>query len=311
MRLLAEDLITSLKLRSMAPMSQNTFTTAYFLQILNEEMKSKLIPLIQGIRENYFLTYKRTTIEANRYRYPLPERAIGNALKDLCFVDNSGNRARRVARTDAHLLPASTISSSNVEHVLLFGDELFLVPTPNAAIGSLEQWFYSRPNDLVSTSSCAKITAVSSVGGTTTFTVDTDLTASLSVGSKVDFLSSKSPFLLWSEDATITAITATTIAVATSEVSNEISSVEPLVNDYICPAKSANIPMFPEELHPILAQMGAVRVLKSLGDANKTAMAKAELDELAAAAKMVLANRIESSVMPVYNPRGIHSAMGS
>jgi hypothetical protein len=155
--------------------------------------------------------------------------------------------------------------------------------------------YFRKPNQLIATASCAKITSISSVGGTTTFTVNTDLTADLSVGSNIDILSASSPYLLWSADIDITAITASTIAVATSDVSNAASTVEPQVGDYICPTGYSNIAQIPDELVPVLAQMGAVRMIAGLGDLNKWQAAKAELKEMREEAIKLIKTRAEGS----------------
>jgi len=311
-RLIAEDFITSVKLRAMVPISQQTFTEANVLQVASEELVTRMVPLIMSVREKFFLSYKRTAITASKSRYTIAERAIGNALQTVWILDTSNRRLRCVYQTDVNELTTSPgDTGSEVSQILLQGDEIVLLPTPASAFGYVEQWYYSRPNQLVLSSSCAKITAVASVGGTTTFTVNTDLTGSLSVGSKIDIVSGKSPYLLWAEDATITAITSTSIAVATTDVVDEVSAVEPVANDYICPAKQSNIPNIPEEFHPVLAQSVAYTLLKSLGMAQKAAQAKADYDELAANVLKLVGNRVESGVKPVFNPSGIHSAIGS
>ena len=143
------------------------------------------------------------------------------------------------------------------------------------------------------------MTNISSANGTTTFTVNTDLTGSLSVGSKIDFLSAQSPFLLWSEDVSITAISSNTIEVATANVDNEAGTVEVQISDYICPAGYANIPMLPYEFHPVLAQMVAVRMLAGLGDLQKWQAAKAELSEVRSESKALIKNRVETSVKTI------------
>jgi hypothetical protein len=294
MQLITEDLLESVKLRGFIPVSQSTFTNARLLQILNEKLSDEIVPAIMSIRENFFLTYERRALTASQSRYALPERAAGTSIKTVWYVDSSGNRMRVPSRTDARDLREGAIGTGEPEEFMMMGDEIQVFPTPASSSGYLEFWYYRRPSRLALTSSCAKITAVNTAAGVTTFTVDTDLTASLSVGSTVDFLAGKSPFLSWADDVAITAITTTTIAVSASAISSEASAVEPRVNDYICPAGYANFPQIPAEMHPILAQSAAVYAIQSLGDMEKLAAASQTLDRMLKNGFKLIANRVES-----------------
>jgi hypothetical protein len=103
----------------------------------------------------------------------------------------------------------------------------------------------------------------------------------------------------------ITAITSTTIEVLKASVVDVDGSVEPVANDYICPAGQSNIAMVPKEFHPVLAQMGAVRMLASLGDNAKWQSAKAELEQMRTEALKLVRQRADgtpelmSSVSPL------------
>jgi hypothetical protein len=291
---LVEDLIESAKDRSFAPISQSTFQDADVLRILNEELSLGMVSKIQKQREDFFIARQTTALIANKDHYLLPKRAVGNALKALFITDTSGNK-RLLTRREIDRIAEYSTSAGESSEFYFEGDQVVLMHPPASGGASLLFVFSRRPNKLVLTTSCAKITAVSSSLGVTTLTVDTDLTASLSVGSAVDFLRQDSPFTLWADTVSITAITASTIAVATTDVSDVDSSVEPSVGDYICPSGYSNIPMIPEEFHPVLAEMGACRMLRALGDLNKFQAASAVLKQMMDEALDLIKNRAESS----------------
>lgn len=295
MAFLVEDLLESVKQRSFIPISQSTFSDSGIIDLLNEELQLSLVSDILSAREDFFLTTKQTSIIANKDHYLIPSRCIGNNLKALFLLDSNSNRKalerRDVDRSDEY----SATGGGEPEKFYFEGDEVVVMPKPSVATGSLLFSYFRKPNQLIATSSCAKITAVVSAGGTSTFTVDTDLTASLSVGSQVDFLRGSNPHTLWSEAVAITAITSTTIAVATTDVSDVDSSVEPLVDDYICPTGYANIAMVPEEFVPVLAQMGACRALSAMGHLQKWQASKAILEQMRAEALKLIRQRVESS----------------
>ena len=301
---LTEDLINSVKIRTFAPISQNTLTDADLLTIANEELSLRLVSDILGVREDFFLTNETVAIVANEDHYAIPTRAIGSALKAVFYVDAGGNKTI-IPRIEVDRSQTTSDSSGEPQKYYLEGDEIVLLPTPSLSSGSLLFSYFQRPNELVETASCAKITGSSELSGTVTFTVDTDLTTTLLVGDTVDFLNGSPPFLLWAKDVAVTAVTATTIDVALADVDDVQGAVLPLTGDYICLSGTANIPMVPVEFHAVLAQMTACRVLLALGHAEKMQMAKAELEQMRREALKLVKNRVELSALKVTGRSGL------
>lgn len=301
MAFLVEDLVESVKQRSFIPISQGTFTDTRIIALLNEELRLSLVADIFGAREDFFLATKETPIIAEKDHYLIPSLCIGNNLKAV-FLLGSGGERRMLERRDVDRSDEYAGRTGTPEKFYLEGDEIVLMPKPSSAAESLLFSYFRKPNQLIATSSCAKITGVSSALGLTTFTVDTDLTASLSVGDRVDFLRGKNPHTLWSDEVAITAITTTTIEVATADIVDVDSSVEPAALDYICPTGYANLVMVPEEFVPVLAQMGACRALSALGDLNKWQSAKTILEQMRSEALKLIRQRVESS--PELHSRG-------
>lgn len=306
MSFLSEDLITSIKNRSFVPVSQDTFTEDDILLIASEEMKLGIVADIMKTRQDFFLTSKQTTVTAGIDRYGVPAGAIGNALKNLFLLDSAGGR-KKLSLLDIDNSPAFNGSSGEPQYYYFEGDEVILLPSPSTGY-SLEFMYFRSPSQLALTETCAKITVVSTVAGVTTLTVDTDLTADLSIGDEVDFLSAKSPFLLWADEVTIVAISSTQIQVASTDIDDAGGTVQPQVGDYICPTGTANIPMIPPEWHPVLAQSTAVRLLMGLGDNDKFQLATQRLDRERAAALTLIKNRVESSPERITQRNGILTA---
>lgn len=294
MSFLVEDLITSVKDRSFAPISQSTFQDADILRILNEEQSLRLVSKIKRQREDFFFSRKSVALVANKDHYLIPKRAVGNALEAIFVVDTQ-NQKRLLTRREISRIAEYSTSAGDSAEFYFEGDQIVLMHPPASSGGTLLFVFSRRPNKLIATDSCAQITGVSSLAGVTTFTVDTDLTASWSIGDMVDCLRRDSPFTLWADEIAVTGITSTTIAVATSDVADVDGSIEPGADDYICPSGYSNIPMFPEEFHPVLAEMGVCRMLRSMGDLNKWQASKAELKEMMDEALSLIKNRAESS----------------
>lgn len=306
MQYLTEDLLSSVKLRTLMPTSQATFQDADLITLANEEMQLKLVGDIMSERENFFLTSELRSVLAGVDTYTMSSRSIGNSLKAVWFIDSLGNK-KRLTQLGLETLPNFAVRG-DPQSFYIAGDEVITLPMPVVTGGSLRYDFYARPNKLVATSTCAKATSKSTALGLTTFTVDTDLSATLSVGSLVDFVSMTSPFLLWAYQVPVTAITSTTIQVSSALISDQAGNVQPINGDYICPTGTANIPQVPQEFHPVLAQMIANTVLLGLGDMQKYQLGEARLKEDRANALKLIKNRVESSPLKITTPNGLVSS---
>lgn len=304
---LVEDFIESVKERTFAPISQSTFNDTKIITTANEEMELNLASELVVIREDFLLVDQNASIVANKSHYGIPERSIGNALKTLFYRDAAGVlRDPGLKLIDSSRRAEFAATGPEPEAFYFEGDEVVIVPTPTVSSGTLVFSFPGKPNQLIATASCAKITAVASNTPAASFTVNTDLTGSLSVGSLVDIISAKSPFKSWTYQAAITQITSSLIEVAlTSVYGQDGSTIEPQVGDYICPSGFSNIPQIPTVYHPVLAQMVAVRVLSSLGDTEKLSSAEKALEKMLVKALKVIKNRVESSPKRVSNRRGL------
>ncbi len=297
MSFLTEDLISSIKLRSMMPVSQNTFTEAHIVSVINEKLYEVIVPEIMRAREDFFLTTEQKAITSSVPYVGLPARAIANAIKTIHLVDSALN-IKPFAKGRAE--DRDLYQGEGEPELFYFeGDEIRLLRTPNVSGWSVEYGFYQRPNQIVATDQCAKITGVSSLAGTTTFTVDTDMTDSeldnvLTAGSLIDIQSSTSPFLLWSKDVAITAITTTTIAVLTSDVANEYGTVEPQVGDYLALTQTANKLSLPIEFNPWVCQEASLFFLEALGHMDKLAKAQETAVRMKQNALSMILNRVET-----------------
>lgn len=295
MNYFVDDLINSIKLRSMAPISQKTFDDDKILSISNEELQTKLVSDLITIRENYFASLQDVSIESGVERYSIPKRAIGGTLKDIFFIDSAGNLSELEYVDYSRILDYQT--SGNVpQKYSIMGDEIIVMPTPNVSVGKLRFNFAKMPNAMTFKNQCAKINSIIIAGPTISFLVDTDLTSLMSVGTKIDFISSSPPFKTWFEDCSITQITSTQIDVNLSSVA-DISGVQTNIEigDYICLSGDSCYPQIPVSFHHILAQMVVVRIFESLGDLNKLNNAKATLDQMRKEATALIKNRVENS----------------
>lgn len=294
-----DDIIESIKLRSFAPISQDTYDTEKLLILMTEELRSYVVPQIISVREDFFLCTEDEDVAANRKYYPIVERSIGNSFKALVYVDASEGESP-IVRAKVEDIPYYD-GSGQPSRFVLMGDQIRVMPAPSTAIGKIRQYFFRAQSQLVETISCAKITEISKLSSTTEFTVDTDLTGSISVGDKVDFQNAQSPFLLWAYDVEVVAITANKITVNNSEVEDASGTIRAEKNDYITPRFKTNIPQVPVEYHSLLAQKVTCKILEGLGDRRKYEVAKMELKEMEKDLFGIIKSRVESQPQKITN----------
>jgi hypothetical protein len=301
LRFLTEDLVTSVKRRSLVPVSQTTFEDSDIIALANEELGITIVPDIQSVREDLFLAVKEIDVTNLQTDYRLPERAIGSALKTLLYGTDTTStwELPRIALSRTQ----DSITSGNPDSFYLKGDYITLSPTPNSG-GILQMWYYRRPSEMVPTTEVATITAIADLGATLSLTVNTDLTGVLSTTVTADIFSNVSPSVIKLMDLPIVSVSASTIVITLAD-SNDF-----VVGDQIALSKTINTPLVPVEFHAVLAQAVACRLLEALGDLNKLQSGMAKLGEMRSQVLKLITNRVETAVEYFNSPYGISNTTG-
>lgn len=302
-----DDLLESIKLRSMAPTSQTTFNDTRLLTLMTQELRSYVVPKIIGVREDFFLDYKDTAVTADRQLYPLVERAIGNSLKALTYIDTNGNE-NPVYRTEINAIRQFTTAGSPT-HFLLMGDNIRALPVPSTDGGYLRQYFFRATSELVKTNAVGLISTVAKGATQTVFTIGTDLTSSVSAGDMVDFQSALSPFQLKNHDVEVQSITSTTVTVNNTDIEDAAGEVRIVAGDYLCQRLQTNIPQVPIDYHTLLVQRVVVKIYESLNDSKKYMLAAQDLKEMERDLFGLIKSRVEAQPKKVKN-RGILDSIG-
>lgn len=303
-----DQIIESTKIRILSPDGQTTFQDADFVRFINEEFQLKLVPDMITVREDFFLKILYQPVLSGQSLYTVPERAIGNTLKDMMYIDN-GNNIFQCQRINVKVIPRTGLSSVYPFQFIVQADQIALFPVPNASVGNLQMWYYERPNELVLTSECGQITAIAvdtPTAGQITYTVNADISSYTSV----DFLSGQSPFQLWAIDVAPVSTSSTTVVVTATDVQNGAGVNMPQVGDWICEQQKACIPMIPQDFHPLLAEMTAARIVQALGHNDKLEAINNNIKEIRLNLFNTLSNRIEQNAEAILNPFGLQKFTG-
>ena len=157
--LTSDDLVQSVKLNIMFPISQSTFTSDDILSFANKEMATSQVPSILQFHEEFFVTVKEVRLRSNQSVYPIPYRAIGLKLRDLMYRDCSNNLTEMTRITgDEDIFTYGSGSGTPPYKYKLQGNDVILVPLIGTEPqGSLIFVYYLRPNQLVSNNRAAII----------------------------------------------------------------------------------------------------------------------------------------------------------
>lgn len=159
----SSDIISAVKRKIALPTFQGTFSDGDILDFANEVLKEEQVPMIMRYHEEYFTNNVLVTLQPNKSRYTIPERAIGTKLRDLHYQDPNGNLLEMVAVNpdERSFYQQSNYSNSSLVHYYLEGNDIVLIPTVtnSAPDGYLLFSIYQRPNLLVEESRAAIITS--------------------------------------------------------------------------------------------------------------------------------------------------------
>lgn len=290
-------LIDSVKRRASIPESQQTFQEADFLAFANEELDLGIIPHVLSYHEEYFVYTELVEIEADVQRYPIPERAVGNKLRELSYVDESGNifEMTRINIDDIAAFQGNYTTSSYTTFYVEGGDIVLLPPVSSTPTGSLRFSYYLRPNELVSEDRVAIITSIDTNTGEVT--VD-NVPDNITVADELDFIQTKSPHKSLAIDITAQGINTVT-KVITFDPDDLPSRLA--VGDQVALAGETIVPQVPSDLHSMLAQRVAARCLESLGDTQGITLANTKLAEMEQKTGALLDNRVEGASQKILN----------
>ena len=289
MAYLAEDLIASVKRRARIPTAQSMFSTADFLAILNEELISYVVPIINSVREEYLLASQEVPLEANLVNYRIPSRATGGALREVNIIDANGT-----------VYNLTHVALDQVEGArrgfTIDGNTLWiLTDLPEAFDGSqtLRMVFLARPGTLVAAGTYATIQSVTAATKTVTLTAMIPTTFTTAV--LYEFISGTPGFETQAFEAAATSASGTTMIFA-ADLPGDLAA-----GDFVCLANESPVAQIPLELHPLLCQRAAVRCLEALGDSENLNSAAQVLPRMEADAKTLLTPRVQGEAPKLVN----------
>lgn len=301
--LTSDSLVESVKRRASIPENQSTFTKEELLDFANEELQLGVVPAIMSLHEDHLLFEDDKPLEANKSDYEIPSRAMGNKLRDVQFkIDDKNYVEMTRVGIGERFSEFDVRTETNLRKFYIKGNKVVLVPPVGSSVSSTQaiaMVFYIRPSKLVLEERIGIITGINRNTGEI---VVSEFPDNFNTSIEYDFYKVDAPHSILKIDKT-----ATTVNVATKTVTfNPDDIPEDLqVGDHLAQAGECMIPQVPSELHVMLAQMVACRVLESIGDTQGLQNALLKLQQMEKAAGMIIDNRVDDAPQKVVNRHGL------
>jgi hypothetical protein len=273
------------------------YTSAVLLRYADEEHRTGILPALLRIREEYNVTHSDQSITAARQSYRIPSRAQLGLVRKVFLLDTSGNAKEPpyLAPETLELYSGQTAALSGIGGYTVSGDEVYLLPTPANTEGTLRIKYYRRPSKLVAPSTAADELPHVITAGVTTTTLTLGAAHGFDDGDLVDVVQANPPFSVLAQSIAVSSVTGTTVNIPA--VITDLA-----VGDYLATAEETPVPLLPAELHSVLAQAVAVRVLKESGSLARHSLASAQYDRDLGSCLSAMTPRQRGSATKVFNP---------
>lgn len=283
-------LLISVKSRSMNADNQNLFTDDDIVRIASEELQAVLIPFIESVKGEYWVTNQDQPFVQTVTTYTLPQRATGTKLRDVCLVDSQGSQVL------LNYINPEDLKSSWAYAPYQFGfypkdNQIVLVLGNLVGTGSysfVRMLYFRRPNVLCTTGSSGNAGQVVSFN-TVAHTITLDFAPTTwSTSTQFDIINSLPPFQSRVDSATITNISGFVLTF-TNPLPAGLA-----VGDWVSEANFSPIPQIPVECHRLLECLTAARILQYSGDPS-FAVFQAQAEAAKKELFQVLSPRIDGS----------------
>lgn len=287
------ELINDVKRRASVPVNQNLFDTNEMLAFLSNQMISLLVPRIMSVREDYFVKSEDLDIVEGTEKYLIPRRAIGRKLRDIKLVGTSGEE------TD---IPRLTYKEKDFDYAHLWGfifeaEKIVLYPDEKGFLQEdIRMYYFRRPNRLVQTSDAGQITAINT--GTNTVTVGTAPT-DWAADTVCDFIKGEPGFEALGDNQTISAVAGGDLTFS------DTLPTDLEVGDWVAEKGESPIPQIPYESFSILAELGSIQVMKSLGHMSAMQASQAMLNALEEGLLTMISPRADGKPKKAVSRKGV------
>lgn len=289
----SDDLVADIRLRAQLPdaASDGAFTDANLLSFADDEISTRIVPVLRDAREDYWIAQEDTACDGSTVDFPTPTRAQSNTLRDVLLVGSGGNEQSipRVPSTQMW-----RYGTSGALRFAMLGDVVRLVGETPSSDYTLRLRYYRRPSKLVESTACAQVTSVTAS--------DVEATAAIfTTNDLVDLVEAVPPFRATGDSFTATVSGTTHSFVDSDAVAVDPSTLGVAVGDWVCPEGQTCVVPLPTELFPLLSRLTVTAVLEAKGDRQGANSSWIVAERLLAELKGVVQPRVDGEAKRVIN----------
>lgn len=298
-----DKLIEDVKRHGSVPTSQNLLQLDDFVEMLDHNQRTSIIPQIMKNRGEFFVKIFDTPLINGTTAYDIPSRAIGGKVRSIWVIDEQGNESMlsRIEPENKSFHENYIWWPGSKSGYRFEGNQIILTPNLDKSYTTLRIRYFRRPNKLVLTTEAAQITAIDT--GTGILTLSNVLDEWVT-GSKVDLIKGEPNFDSISDSFALLGVSGLTVTVST-EIAAKLS-----LGDWVANEKESPIPQYPEEYSAILVSLTTADVLKALGDIVGAQAEQADSMDLKDTLDSTAGNRDEGSPRKVFSRRGLWDTGG-
>ncbi len=302
-RCLVDSLASTVGLKCLNPLSQNTYQPADIVSLMDNELSLVVVPLLKSTQQDYFTYNVDTPIINGQSAYTMPPRAVGNALKDVVLLDSSGNEVALNNLEREYIkvqFPFNFVPSIWSFGQFLSANEINLYNTLIQSYPAYTLRFITerRPGGLTLSDNCGQITAIT--GPVLTLS---NVDSTWTTATTFDIINQLPPFQTRGDDLTINTI-------AGQQITFDNLPTTVAKGDWVCPAMLSCIPQIPYELFPLLTELTAATLAEGLDMSQLLASAKAKIELYASNSAKITRPRITGSPKVVINKDGMGRGFG-
>lgn len=288
------ELLTDIRVRGGIPSADIRFTDAKLLATANVELRDVVFPLLVDTQTERGVYLSDVTVTSGTAEYRLPSRASGARFKSVGWRTPGSSTFKRLRHLSADSYYLQNLTEGGEPYGFFLRDtSLVLVPTPNTA-GTLRVPYYLRPNTLVLPAAAGVVLST----GASTITM-TGTVSGFTSGATYDVVRGTPGF-----ETLVLGVTATVAgAVLTFSSPLPTNYFAPVAGDYVCLSGQSPVAQCPVEVRGLLGVRAARRALKAVNEGQQAAMLDADVTELEAVARSLLAPRADAEPQEWGDPR--------
>ena len=296
-----DEFIKKVRSNAQIPDNQTTFTDEVLLDYANLEISLSAIPVMVQSNRTFFVTSKYIDIKSNENRYTIPYRSVGEALRELAFVDENNNLFNLEQVDIANLYAfqyydsTQTQYSGDPERFYIENNDIVIYPVPSSGdAGQLKMSYYLRPSELVAPSQAAQVDEVN--------------------GNRVIFLSKPDSLLntvdIISKQGNQSKLVSESVSIEFDDQLahfyidlKDASDIE--AGDWICNEDQSPVVQLPHEVIAYLVTCVTIRYYASQGDQAKESSENRRMKKQEENLMKILGPRVAGELTPIFSSESI------